>query len=47
MLAGDRVDDGEVALRADHHQDEDGGRVAQRMDELVHFAQEVPEHPTV
>lgn len=39
------MDDGKVPLRADHHQDEDGRRVAERVHKLVHFAQEVSKHP--
>jgi len=39
------MDDGEVALDANHYQDEDGGRVAQAVHEQVHFAQDVPKHP--
>lgn len=46
LFACDWVDDREVPLGADHNQNENGSRVAQRVYELVHFAQEVAEHPT-
>lgn len=45
MLASDGVDDSEVPLRADDHQNEDGSGVAQRVGELVHLAEEIAENP--
>lgn len=45
LLARDGMDDGEVALCADHHQDEDGCCVAETVHELVHLAESVPQHP--
>lgn len=46
LLAGDRVYDGEVSLGADHHQNEDGGRVREGVHELIHLAQEITQHPS-
>lgn len=40
------MNDGKVAFHADDDQDKDGGRIAKRLHELVHFAQELAEHPT-
>lgn len=47
LLARNGVDDGEVSLGANHHKDENAGRVAKRVDELVHLAEEVAEDPAV
>jgi len=39
------VYDGKVALHADDNQDENGGRVAQGVDKLVHAAEELAKDP--
>lgn len=45
LLAGDGVDNGEVPLDAYDDQNEDARRVAQRLNEQVHFAEEFAQHP--
>lgn len=46
LLARDGMDYGKVSLHANHHQDENRRRVAQRVHKLVHLAQEVTKYPT-
>jgi hypothetical protein len=45
LFTRDWMNDGKIAFHTDNNQNEDGGRVAQRMHKLIHFAEEVAKHP--